>query len=470
MAAWDLGTVVKLFRKHTGLSQAGVARMVSIDQAEVSRLERGLKQIRDRRQFVQWTDALGVPEELLGLLPTADPHIPGSTGRPGTAGAGARGYATLPEGPGQLLLPAGRSVPTTALPVLSLPAASFLGDSLRLDSRPELDAWRAMPMRALVVANRTVDGAVRQFVTDARSSGVRATASTALDIPAAYELDDLTYGILWAVSGFEAALLGDDQALHASLASLTVSPGSPAASDQSLTEVSRMLIGSETAARYILGHRDHLGDAPVFWTREQRGEEAATWLFFRHKYRYLERMAPRSPGGTSGRGFCVPETAVASSPAHERVLFFLAIALMESFGIRTWVTDDGGFAHTDGFALSHGRRAVIASWVRTEGASRLAVTARPGALRTFADVTGHVSQHSATAAEQAGQRLAGTAEYLGLDASWLGRRCAQLSVAGTERLARPRSRLLGLEGLEAACRFVAEQMVIIPRTRTAPTR
>ncbi|MFJ3961406.1 hypothetical protein [Streptomyces sp. NPDC090036] len=272
------------------------------------------------------------------------------------------------------------------------------------------------------------------------------------------------------MSGFEAALLGDDQALYTSLASLTASPGSPLASDHGLTEVSTMLIGSETAARYILGHRDHLGDAPVFWTREQRGEEAATWLFFRHKYRYLERMAPRRPGGTSGRGFCVPETAVASSPAYERVLMFLAIALMESFGIRTWVTDDGGFAHTDGFALSHGRRAVIASWVRTEGASHLAVTARPGALRTFAEVTGHVSHHSATAAEKAGQRLAATAEYLNLDASWLGRRCAQLSAVGTERLARPRSRLLGLEGLEAACRFVAEQLVIIPRTRTAPTR
>ncbi|MFI5690023.1 helix-turn-helix domain-containing protein [Streptomyces sp. NPDC051636] len=367
MAAWELGTVVKLFRKHTGLSQAGVARMVNIDQAEVSRLERGLKQIRDRRQFVQWTDALGVPKELLGLLPTADPHVPDSQGRTGTADTRAHGYAALPEGPGQLLLPAGRSLSTTALPVLTLPAASFLGDSLMLDSRPELGAWRTMPMRALIVANRTVDGTVRQFVTDARPSGARAAASDPVDIPAAYELDDLTYGILWAVSGFEAALLGDDQALHAPLASLTASPGSPVASDQALTDVSRMLIGSETCARYILGHRDHLGDSPVFWTREQRGEEAATWLFFRHKYQYLERTAPRRPGGASGRGFCIPETAVVSSPAYERVLLFLAIALMESFGIRTWVTDDGGFAHTDGFALSPGRRAVIASWVRTEG-------------------------------------------------------------------------------------------------------
>ncbi|MFJ7904027.1 helix-turn-helix domain-containing protein [Streptomyces sp. NPDC096198] len=470
VAAWELGTVVRLFRKHTGLSQAGVARMVNIDQAEVSRLERGLKHIRDRRQFIQWTDALGAPEELLGLLPMADPHSTAAQDRPGTMNTRIRGYATLTEGPGQLLLPAGRSVATTALPVLTLPAASFIGDSLRLDSRPDLDAWRTMPMRALIVTSRTVDGAVRQFVTDARLSGACGAASGPVDIPAAFEVDDLTYGILWAVSGFEAALLGDDQELHTSLASFRAAPGSTIAADQGLTDVSRMLIGSETCARYILGHRADLGDEPVFWTREQRGEEAATWLFFRHKYHYLERTAPRPPGGVSGRGFCVPETAVVSSPAYERVLLFLAIALMESFGIRTWVTGEGGFAHTDGFALSQGRRAVIATWVRTEGASHLAITTRPGALRTLADVTGHVSHHSATAAEQAGKRLTATAEYLSLDASWLARRCAQLSAVGTDRLARPRSRLLGLEGLEAACRFVAEQMVIIPRTRTASTR
>lgn len=471
VAAWELGTVVKLFRKHTGLSQAAVARMVSIDQAEVSRLERGLKQIRDRRQFVQWTDALGVPEELLGLLPTVDPHVLNSSDEADAAGIRARGYASLVEGPGQLLLPAGRSLSTTALPVLTLPAASFHGDSLRVDSRPELDAWRAMPMRALIVANRTVNGVVRQFAVDARPGSGTGPASEPVDIPAAYELDDLTYGILWAVSGFEAALLGDDQTLHESLPTTQESHGSPAFAGQAgLTDASLMLLGSETCARYILQHRDQLGDEPVFWTREQRGEEAATWLFFKHKHQYLERTAPQRPGGGSGRGFCVPETAIASSPAYERVMLFLAIALMESFGIRTWVTGDAGFGHTDGFVLSPGHRAVIATWVRTDGASHLSVTARPGALRTFADVTGHVSHHSITPAEGSGGRLAATAEYLGLDAAWLGRRCAQLSRSGTERLARPRSRLLGLEGLEAACRFVAEQLMVIPRARSVPTR
>lgn len=118
----------RIVRSSLSVSTLAGSLRGPIPRRERRRLERGLKQIRDRRQFVQWTDALGVPEELLGLLPTADPHVPDSMGRLGTADTGARGYAALPEGPGQLLLPAGRSVSMTALPVLTLPAASFLGD------------------------------------------------------------------------------------------------------------------------------------------------------------------------------------------------------------------------------------------------------------------------------------------------------------------------------------------------------
>ncbi|MFJ1595991.1 hypothetical protein [Streptomyces sp. NPDC088261] len=100
-----------------------------------------------------------------------------------------------------------------------------------------------------------------------------------------------------------------------------------------------MLIGSETAARSILGNRDHLGDAPVFWTREQRGEEAATWLFFGHKRRYLERMAPRTTGRHQRPGILRPRDGDCLLAGIRTRLLFLAIALMESFGIRTWVTN-----------------------------------------------------------------------------------------------------------------------------------
>jgi transcriptional regulator with XRE-family HTH domain len=68
---WDIGTLLRLFRAHTGASQTAVARLASIDQAEVSRLERGRRTIRDRRQLHYWAAALGIPDRLVTGLPQA---------------------------------------------------------------------------------------------------------------------------------------------------------------------------------------------------------------------------------------------------------------------------------------------------------------------------------------------------------------------------------------------------------------
>ncbi|WP_025616837.1 hypothetical protein [Salinispora cortesiana] len=53
-------------------------------------------------------------------------------------------------------------------------------------------------------------------------------------------------------------------------------------------------------------------DQPVFWTREQYGEEATTWLLFRHKIDYLHATSERftTPTVPAARVFCIPETAV----------------------------------------------------------------------------------------------------------------------------------------------------------------
>lgn len=69
LAAWDMGAVVRGFRQFTGASQGAVATLVNIDQAEVSRLERGRKRLRDRSQLLVWAKALGVP-------PTSSPRLP----------------------------------------------------------------------------------------------------------------------------------------------------------------------------------------------------------------------------------------------------------------------------------------------------------------------------------------------------------------------------------------------------------
>ena len=107
--------------------------------------------------------------------------------------------------------------------------------------------------------------------------------------PTAYELDDLTYGILWAVANYDDALQADDQALaetrsdlkayerlSASAVSREAAPG--------LNTVAHMWLGSDFCARHILRALPNLPEVPAFWTREQRGEEASAWLIFDHKY------------------------------------------------------------------------------------------------------------------------------------------------------------------------------------------
>ncbi|MCC2280246.1 helix-turn-helix domain-containing protein [Streptomyces sp. ET3-23] len=258
--AWDFGAVVRLLRQHTGLSQAAVARLVNIDQAEVSRLERGRKKIRDRRQVKQWGEALGVPSQLIGLFPRGHDSI--EVARP------IDGRPSLPVGPGQLLLPAGQRLPPSVLPVLTEPASTLSGDTVTIALNRGIEEWARMPLRALIAAAHVVDGRERHFVADAREA---VAMGRVLAIPAAYELDDLTYGVLWAVTGFDASLLGDDADLHECLA---LSPQDLLCNGESLAKVSgltggaQMFLGSQACAQFILDQRDELADDPLFWTRE----------------------------------------------------------------------------------------------------------------------------------------------------------------------------------------------------------
>src|SRR5690606_37826654 len=122
-----------------------------------------------------------------------------------------------------------------------------------------------------------------------------------------------------------------------------------------------MWLGSQFCAEYITRHRDVLRDVPSFWTREQRGEEASAWLVFRHK---LEYLAALSEAGRQGprRAFCIPESAVAASNVSERVMLFLAIALMESFRIAVDVGVEPDLAAMPGFVTDRSRRAIVATW------------------------------------------------------------------------------------------------------------
>ena len=283
---------------------------------------------------------------------------------------------------------------------------------------------------------------------------------SAVTIPRACELDDLSYAIIWAVTAIDDALLADDATLaecQRELLSVEQAREPAVSSDAaaSLTVAARLWLGSSFCARHILSNLAEPGALPVFWTREQTGEEACTWLLFRHKYDYLKQISDTfgaNPGQPLVRGFCIPEPVVAMLPPWERILLLLAIAMMESLGISVKISAEPGLADVDGFMLLPGQRAVIATWVRAEKIWHAGITT---ALGDFSEITGYVNTHSLTGEAGPLRRLRALADYLAVDWGWLSRRCAELAGTGCSALIQPHSRLLSTQGIDAATRFVA---------------
>ncbi|GAA0955596.1 hypothetical protein [Nonomuraea longicatena] len=318
---------------------------------------------------------------------------------------------------------------------------------------------RAMNRGLLIGVDRTNEP--RFFAIDAREARRRLAQSPdsgTVTIPSAYELDDFTYGLLWAAASLDDGLQADDQELslsHEELAqyeALTASAVSREAAPD-LGNVSHAWLGSDFCARHILRNLTELPDMPTFWTREQRGEEACMWLLFDHKYAYL-RAVRRTVGEKSPvRMFCIPRGAVNASPRYERVLLFLSIALMESAGIHAKICDDPAYSNVEGFVIG-GEQAIIANWVRGAGMWHVDTTRRTSVVREFREATGEVGTHSIIEAKTPAGRLRALAAYLELDWSWLTGRCRALAHVGTAGLLRPRSRLISVAGIDAACAFI----------------
>jgi hypothetical protein len=327
------------------------------------------------------------------------------------------------------------------------------------------DRFRAMPHRGMLIGVDEQANTARLFGVNLREAHRKVVQSpgvpSAVVIPRAYELDDLTYGIIWALVNFDDALLADDHALdqryrelrrYEQLSHSAVSRQAAA----ELTSAARMWLGSSFCARHIRRNLANPTCLPVFWTREQSGEEASTWLLFRHKYSYLKRISSQFAGAADplARGFCIPEAAVRASARWERILLFLSVALMESLDIRVKICVEPEYAEVEGFVLMPGKRAVIATWVRADDIWHVDSVTRSSVLRGFGDVIGHVTAHSVNEADTPCHRLRALAGYLGLDWLWLWRRCADLGERGCAGLIQPRSRLLSTEGVDAALRYV----------------
>lgn len=133
----------------------------------------------------------------------------------------------------------------------------------------------------------------------------------------------------------------------------------------------------------------------------------------------------------------------------------LAIALMESFGIRVDVCVEPEYTSMQGFVFDQHRHAIVANWVGAEGIWQVDLADSGPLLHEFADAVGYAQAHSLAAGRTPAARLAALAEYLDLDWDWVVRRCGEFAAYGSAGIVQPRSRLLSVDGVDQACRFLA---------------
>jgi hypothetical protein len=365
----------------------------------------------------------------------------------------------------ELGAPAGRYFSDATIPAQIRPAIVEHGRvHIGIPTDVAVHLFLRRPRRALVIGR--ADGADRPHLygLDSRHALRRLAGlpdGARLLLPSAYRLDELTLAVLWAVANLDEALLADDGLIEehrgdvAGYQAMTRSSvGRDLAAD--LTDVGRMWLGSMFCAQHIQRHCGALRDVPIFWTREQRGEEASAWLLFTHKHDYLRVTAAHFAGGPGLRRiFCIPDTAVEPSPPGERMLLLLAAALMESYGIEAVVTTEPEHANVPGFAADQHRRAIVASWVGADGIWHVDVTDHRPLVTEYLDAAGDATAQALTRAAEAGRRLYALADYLGLDWPLMRQRCRELADHGLAGIAQPRSRHLSTAGVDRACRYLA---------------
>lgn len=476
-AVTRLAEEIRRRRKAAGFSHAELAARVGYSREYVRRAESPVKGLPSADLVHALDRALGADGALLILREQAEAARRARRGsHPGALMT--RVSASIPRavaGSPGLVFDNGGSAENDI--VVQAPAGRFFaGTSIATKAFPASDNGRMLattpqgfgespflrrPQRGLVIGVAENEHGVNVFGLDTRQARRRlagALDDTRLLMSRAYALDDLTLGILWAVVNLDEALLDDDATLsecRGQVAAYEQLPRSAAGRDiaADLAPVSQMWLGSQFCASHILRNSDKLTDTPSFWTREQRGEEAGTWLLFAHKYAYLQQST--GTGTTPTRAFCVPSSAVAASSRPERILLLLAVALMESFGITVDVCAEPEYAALPGFVFDGHRHAIVANWVGADGIWQVDLPDTTPLLREFADATGYAHAHSVIAAETPAARLRALADYLDLDWPWLVRRCHELGEYGVAGIAQPRSRLLSTDGVDQACRFLA---------------
>jgi hypothetical protein len=395
----------------------------------------------------------------------SDPRaVLAASGVVGVMTAHLQATATPAEVP--LVAPAGRFFPGVVVPA-QVHGAVVRDGRIMIDVPPRFtdDPFVQPPRRGLVVGRVETGDGPAWFGLDNRRARRRladAPPGARLVMQPTYRLDELTLAVVWAVANLDECLLADDALLHehdVDLSGYRAMSRSAASRDMAadLTEVGRMWLGSAFCADHIQRHAAVLSDVPVFWTREQRGEEGSTWLLFTHKHEYLQATAQRSVArsGALRRIFCIPDLAVRPSPLGERILLLLAAALMESYSIATVVTTEPEYAGLPGFVTDRHRHAIVANWVGADGIWHVDVTDHRPSVAEYLDASAYAAAHAISSATDPGQRLRALSDYLGVDWLWLQSRCRDLAHDGLAGIAQPRSRHLSTNGIDRACRYLA---------------
>ncbi|MEV6929637.1 helix-turn-helix transcriptional regulator [Dactylosporangium sp. NPDC051485] len=353
--------------------------------------------------------------------------------------------------------------------VIDLPAGSlFMATSLTAWYAPLVKQTRANVFTAPIDlrAARPGDVLVAQDLDTERPRFFAAEArrrppsgNEGIVIPAAYVVDDFALGILWATRAVDDALHDDDRTLADAIDRLRQSPPSHGSADllaDGLTATSEGWMGSFACASFIGSQLDRVSGPPLFWTREQRGEEAAAWLLFEHKLDYLRRLRNRFADRNTpmARVFCLPEPVL--GPTAERTLLLLAAALMEAMGVAVQVCGDLAYAAVEGFVLTPTGGVIVANWLRSGRGWHGDVISCSATASAYQDAIGFGRAHNIVAADDAAGRLQRLAEYLEIDWAWFTARAAQMYSAGVDGFVQPRSRLLSTAGMQIACKYLAQ--------------
>ncbi|MBC7267684.1 hypothetical protein ACF09G_36610 [Streptomyces albogriseolus] len=285
-----------------------------------------------------------------------------------------------------------------------------------------------------------------------------------LPIPTAFRLDDVTFAVLRGVLATDNALAADDWPLHAeeqgleqqlqrerSVYAREAVPG--------LSQVGSAWLGSRFCSHHAIRWLPKDGAPSALWSRAQIGEEVVPLLLFRQQHWFIDQIQSLAAGGNEppGMAFCVPEDVVAASPLHERIMLFLALAWLEMRGLVTWVVSEPEYSKIDEFVLVPGEQAVVGTWMRAKDNIWSAdVAVRKAQVRDYDLAVRHARAHSVIEGASSGARLRAAVDYLRLDQVWdtLPRRCAELGAYGTVDMLQARSRLIVLDELDQALRFV----------------